>query len=149
MDIIEESGEVKIVSCLKSLIHLLRVCVCIEETMSLIFFQNRVKDVTKLYEVQNVSVVLDVIAWICDGQNEKMQKVLREQDIHLDVGMNTKHPHITYVYVVNCILNFIIFTSFLAEFQYCGSGSHFVVGPLQQTQPSYHETSQGSTASSH
>ena len=38
--------------------------------------------------------MLDVIAWICDGQNEEMQKVLREQDIHLDVGLNTEtHWH--------------------------------------------------------
>ena len=63
---------------------------CVEKIISLIVFQNCAKDVTKLSEVQNVSVVLDVIAWICDGQNEKMQKVLREQDIHLDVGINTK-----------------------------------------------------------
>ena len=43
------------------------------------------KSLTELPEVQYVSVVLDVLAGICDGQKKEMQNLLRKQDAQLNV----------------------------------------------------------------
>ena len=87
---------------------------CVLNKLCLLSISKLCKYVTKLPEVQNVCVVLDVIAWICDGQNEEMQKALREQDAHLDVGMGTEHTPtgvldtVGYIlYVADCIHNYI------------------------------------------
>ena len=50
------------------------------------FFFFKPKDVTRLPQVQNVSVVLESLAWLCDGQNEEMQKVLQQKDLYFNVG---------------------------------------------------------------
>ena len=119
MDIFDVSGEVKIFSCLNDyFIFDMRVL----NKLCLLSFSKLCKDVAKLPEVQNVSVVLDVIAWICDGQNEEMQKALREQDTHFDVGMNTEHTPtgvqdtVGYIlYVANRIHNYPVYLLYMQQ----------------------------------
>ena len=46
------------------------------------------QDPTKDEAVQNVGVVLDVLSWMCDGQNIEMQDLLRRQESNFSVSYN-------------------------------------------------------------
>ena len=42
--------------------------------------------VAKQDAVHNSVILLDLLSWMCDGQNKKMQDMLRKQDTGLNVS---------------------------------------------------------------